>query len=144
MNQQRANRLVKMIEFLQTLPSKRFNFNTIIDTDKRFIKGMSQHDCGAVGCAIGWTPTVFPHMVEMRESVHGTTDVRLLSGGGFTSIAYKLFGLSSDYFTPHYPGEGSITMPNGKRITPPGDTARPKTVARYLIKVLEGHGYNYK
>lgn len=82
----RYDRLEKLAAFLDKLPKKRFDFNTMRE----------ERDCGTVACAIGWMPEVFPRLVK---AVH--TDTTLFTAldrvsevfgfGGAHHYAYALF-----------------------------------------------------
>ena len=54
-------RLNKLADFLQKLPRTHFDFSRVCD----LIKPSKTNQCGTVGCAMGWTPTVFPRLIGM-------------------------------------------------------------------------------
>lgn len=56
MNKQR---MLKLADFLDNLPAKKFGFSFFRDDDDD-VAYTPPEKCGAVGCAIGWMPTVFP------------------------------------------------------------------------------------
>lgn len=124
-------RLLKLIKFLETLKPKQFYFPEVVRS-----KNYSNVNCGAICCAIGWTPVIFPSLVE-----YDGTDVRMKNSGlcgEYSYVARDLFGMerlvASDLFCPN----------NQKGVHPSlkecGDGARPKTVAkmlRHFIKLVE-------
>jgi hypothetical protein len=57
-------RLQKLITFLRTLPRKRFNFAIVRNEPPK---------CGAVGCAIGYMPNVFPRVFKSEALPHVST-----------------------------------------------------------------------
>lgn len=94
-------RLLKLAAFLARLPRQKFSYNFCV-------KERDKNGCGTVGCAIGWTPKVFPRLVSWHN--------KSLNAWGYTSIAKHLFGLNTDQidhlFTP------GINNPLGDRATP--------------------------
>ena len=138
MTQKQANRLVTLIEFLKTLERKKFNFEILRE----------DQDCGTIGCAIGWCPEIFPKLVEVRMSHCVDPQFRLTCenwpiGTNFDHVAWEMFGLEGDVFTPDMKvvfddgfGFTIYTTPRGK--------ATPKKVAKWLTKVLSIHGYTIK
>jgi hypothetical protein len=53
-------RMLKMADFLDKLPSEKFDFTIAYGKETpSLIKG-----CGSAGCIIGWTPRVFPRLVK--------------------------------------------------------------------------------
>lgn len=64
----RVDRLRKLADFLDTLPREKFDFHIVCRRDKP--------SCGTVGCAMGWTPKVFPRLIkwvplEWRDDMYG-------------------------------------------------------------------------
>lgn len=72
----RYDRLLKLAKFLDELPEGRFNFGVSCQTVMADEGPESGHHCGTVGCAIGWTPAVFPRLIQWRH-------VRSRLSGGF-------------------------------------------------------------
>ncbi len=148
MNKMYKNRLLKMADFLEQLPNKLFDLrhfvayrhelnetgvdhnysNPTSDSLIKIGKDMKKHKCGAVACAIGWMPQIFPRSVEW-----GDGDVIQLKGVdkdgdqicGFRA-AQEFLGLEIDashnLFTVGYYGK---TRRN------------PKNVARRIRKFVE-------
>jgi len=81
------DKLEKLAAFLDGLPSAAFDFTVVRDEKK----------CGAVGCAIGWTPSVFPDEVGSTKFgvvLHGK--VCMTGEHDFRTVAQQLFGVSRD------------------------------------------------
>lgn len=143
MNQIQANRLAKLISFLEELEPEKFEFAKIRTEDSR---------CGTTACAIGWTPEIFPNLVRIRTR---RKYKRILSKQGFliepvmrdnpkhlfSKIPERLFGLHSDVFCPN--SQNWLEMPDGSTLPNVRRSASPKTVANMLIKALNAHGYDY-
>lgn len=51
--QMNKDRLLKLADFLETLPDEKFDFRKYVKKDDGL--------CGTVCCAIGWCPAVFPN-----------------------------------------------------------------------------------
>jgi len=95
-----TERLLKLADFLDDLAPEKFDFSRVI------------HRCGTVGCAIGWTATVFPELVGLsilEEQDHSDekdqytwkTGVKWLgtenpgwAGHNYAWVAEKLFDIS--------------------------------------------------
>lgn len=100
-------RMHKLADFLDTLNDVQFDFNFIAE----------KHDkskvitCGTVGCAIGFTPHVFPRLVKYieYESFSSPTGLRVESKktgeSEYEEVGAELFGISmeesDDLFTPY-------------------------------------------
>lgn len=72
-------RLRKLIAFLRKLPRKRFNFAIVRNEPPK---------CGAVGCAIGYMPNVFPRVFKLFEV---TGSCNWTYGVGFRSTSHENF-----------------------------------------------------
>lgn len=125
-------RLRKLIAFLRKLPRKRFNFAIIRNEAPK---------CGAVGCAIGYTPNVFPSIFRSfalldhgYQRTHGV-GFRGKTEPDFTGVAMWVSGLPYDtaafLFEPYRQDKVDGRLP-----LIPGD-ATPKQVARMLEKFIE-------
>lgn len=117
----RKDRLLKLADFLDKLPRKKFDFGCVINGPSPTRKTM---DCGSVACGIGWTPAVFPRLVEgykiaKEEDGLQHWDVRVKANprkfNTYFKTAAHLFGLDNDtayaLFTPgqqHRIGEGDL------------------------------------
>lgn len=97
-------RLLKLAEFLDELPPAKFDFCYVI--------GAWDHatQCGSVCCAMGWTPRVFPELVQWRrcpEQWYTHENAWTISSGGsigYGYVAEKIFEISlaeaEDLFSP--------------------------------------------
>lgn len=117
-------RLEKLAAFLDKLPRKKFDFSDVVtafDPEKY---------CGTVGCAIGWTPAVFPDLVEWGRNCYGANVfLRATHRGGYNHVAENLFGVTYDesekLFSPYC------------EACPLGVGATPKQVAREIRKFIK-------
>lgn len=98
MEQIQKDRMRKLIGFLRELPKEQFDFRHVVSE--------FEGDCCTVGCAIGWTPKVFPELVKW-DHLDLAMDVRLIGStdeSDYAEVASALFGLpavmSSDLFCP--------------------------------------------
>ena len=82
------NRLLKLADFLDTLPRKQFDLTLVLE----------ERPCGTVGCAMGWTPTVFPRLVSVDRK-QSYCDIRTDKAKGFGSVAKEIFGLTVSEIT---------------------------------------------
>jgi len=133
MKHHHKRRLLKLCEFLEQLPRKRFDFSVVA----------KEHSCGTVGCAIGWTPAVFPRLVKWLPAKKGKEIDVMLTGGRrghfYTTVAKSLFGIN------HYQAEGLFTPYTylrmgenfGDGIEGLPDKATPKQVAKRLRQFLK-------
>jgi hypothetical protein len=95
------NRMRRLIKFLRNLPAENFNFAYVSAGGiKKGVK-LGNRECGAVGCAIGWTPRVFPNIVEYAP--RSENKFIFVNGVGgpenYRRVAEKLFGI--DFSTAH-------------------------------------------
>jgi hypothetical protein len=69
-------RLLKLADFLDTIPRQKFNINYItnicgdIELSNKSIK---DPECGSVGCAIGYCPVVFPRLFKYYRRITSIT-----------------------------------------------------------------------
>lgn len=123
------DRLLQLAEFLDKLPPRLFNFGILFRVGDRepldaFEVGGG---CGTAGCTIGWTPKVFPDLVEwdgnmviMRSRTPGD------AGVGMT-VGQRLFDLTNQQNTRlFYPGAAD----QGYSVLP--DHASAKEVAEHI------------
>lgn len=113
-------RLEKLCAFLDKLPRKRFDFDVVHSADSK---------CNSIGCAVGWTPSVFPRLVKW----YGDT-VSTYNNFGYLNVACELFGMLYDtadnIFTPGLQGFLHPSLPTCN------SSATPKQVARMLRKFM--------
>lgn len=87
-------RLRKLIAFLRVLPRRRFNFGEVV-----------HHNCKTTACAIGWTPKVFPRIVEWTKRDQVLRFRGKKRATDFHIVAERIFGIESgtamDLFAPH-------------------------------------------
>lgn len=69
--------LLRLADFLDTLPSKRFDFNTWVGDDW---KGKPDLSCGTTACALGWAATI----PAFRKR-----GLRLTMRGGYADVLYE-------------------------------------------------------
>ena len=120
------NRLLKLATFLDTLPRAQFDFATVFE----------KRECGTVGCAMGWTPAVFPRLVKYKDWGYGNSDVRTKRRLGFGAVAQEIFGLTTPeamgLFVSEYNMVVGEKMVNDKL----GDNAWPTSVARRIRRFI--------
>lgn len=136
MNYTEKKRLLKLADFLDQLPRRKFDFSSIIR------KVDEKHKCAAVACAIGWLPAVFPRLTKWRglgmsfHAAHGGVCLTGENQGSFEA-AESLFGITEAeagaLFAPHM---GRPWMPRSFCF-PLTDYATPKAVARSIRKFVE-------
>lgn len=126
-------RLRKLIAFLRKLPRKRFNFAIIRNEPPK---------CGAVGCAIGYMPNVFPRVFKSfalpsEEGADWTHGVGFRGKGqpNFISVAEWVSGLP--YEKAHFLFEPENQFLIDDRLPDLDKDATPKQVARMLEKFIE-------
>jgi hypothetical protein len=133
MKQIHIKRLRKLIAFLDALPRKRFNFAIVRNEPPK---------CGAVGCAIGYMPNVFPRTFRSFPVPKNEKDI-WTHGVGFRKDGYISFeevgmwvsGL--DFYEAGHlfnPWQQSFVHPELKDLP---ETATPKQVARMLEKFIK-------
>lgn len=86
-------RLLKLCDFLEKLPPKKFNFATTL----------SEEECGTVGCAIGWTPMVFPRSIKVGDKMpSGEFTFKYANGDTvhWTNIPDEFFRVPYELFSP--------------------------------------------
>lgn len=139
-------RMQKLIDFLRQMRRKKFDFSLV---------AAKKPSCTTVGCAMGWTPVVFPGLVKFTDSDYEPSTIedknKLFldvatrgqdSVSGYRSVAEKLFGLTSyeaeALFTPNTElieiDENGYSKDHVLSGLP--ETATPKQVAARLEKFL--------
>lgn len=124
MNTIERQRFLTLIAFLDELPPEKFDFDVTV-------KEFDYDHCASIGCAIGWTPKIFPDLVFWSEQTVAMKDGK---GRGFEKVAASLFGmggcLADDFFSPE--GQASIhdDLPEC------GTDATPKAVAAMMRTFL--------
>lgn len=124
-------RLLKLAEFLRTVPSNRFYYGAWnISSDlgpKEWKKGEKKLECGTAACALGWGTTIpsfrraglklMPGLVRLDHE-DGDSDFGFEAGVSFFGITYG----ESEYLFSPAGGEGNAT---------------PKQVAKKIEKFVE-------
>lgn len=155
--------LLKLIDFLKVLDESSFDFSKIA------VANEPEPHCGSVCCAMGWTPRVFPDLIEwcnLRKLYGGKTTLDVQSKGGryfsYDEVAQFLFGDLftnnewSDIFSPF--GRIGLSYIKGSIKTFPdsdenftilpyvGEDATPKQVAQSLVfldnAIMDDHRNN--
>lgn len=139
-------RLLKLVEFLNGLDPSEFQFSSTIDSVDE------KNECGTVCCAMGWTPRVFPDLVEwapylLRSGALSTfmpLTIKLKCGhensDSYADIAVQIFDIPRAdavyLFTPAYQHE--LITKYGMPIKNLGGDAKPSDVAS-AIKTYVNH-----
>lgn len=127
-----VKKLRKLAAFLDKLKPSHFDFNVV----RRECPKTSDNRCGTVGCAIGWTPNVFPKDVKiLPKNAYG---LQLQMGGApvsdcsgynaYDTVAERLFNMPIEdahkLFTPdeESPVDGDMLS----------EDATPKEVAKRI------------
>lgn len=133
-------RLLKLADFLDKLPRSHFNFNTVLEK----VPATKENECGTVGCAIGWCPTVFPRTCKAISVAGNAFPESVIRVGkrdidtGWArhgEVAEALFGMKEEdaylLFTPgkRSPADGKVA----KR------SAAPASVARRIRAYVKWH-----
>lgn len=99
---EQRERFFQLIKFLERLPKKKFNFGHVVES-------VDENNCGSVCCAIGWTPALFPDLVQWNGK--SRTPWALSTNGNwayYPDVASELFGIdpsiAGDLFTPEDQG----------------------------------------
>ena len=61
-------RLLKLADFLESLPRRKFDLTLIASTNSK-AETPSLNTCGTAACAIGWMPNVFPRACKYEDVV---------------------------------------------------------------------------
>lgn len=133
------NRLLKLANFLDKLPRKRFCYSTWVGADW---EGNQDLSCGTTACALGWAATMpeFRRLgLNLKSDNYFCNYVSLKKKNKEVAIdldaASEVFGLGmveAEYlFCPeHDDGDGNYS---------PGDNATPKQVAKHIRKFVKEH-----
>lgn len=84
----RKMRLLQLADFLLALPAEKFNFNIV------------SNGCGSVGCAMGWTPVVFPHLdIITNNYEYNRRDISMPTHNtiyvqGYRNVAQNIFNIT--------------------------------------------------
>lgn len=91
MSKIRYGRLLRLAAFLDKLKPRKFDFCTVIRGRPR---------CGTVGCAMGWTPKIWPKLVEWDKNEFGElTGIKFCDSKKYKdteTIIHELFCIDYD------------------------------------------------
>lgn len=136
-------RLLKLADFLDTLPRTRFNYESWVGDDW---KGAADLSCGTTACALGWATTI-PSLrkagLVMRRDGYpseykGYVSLRRTlgepEGVSSSTAAEEVFGLDYDEFEYLFiPGHfgGEFDLPDS-----PDEGATAKQVAKHIRRFV--------
>lgn len=111
-------RLMKLSNFLATLPPEKFNYRSV------------SNSCGTVACAMGWTPVVFPKLITFKylKSQRGEWT-------GILFRAAKMFNITRQ--------EAQYLFNPWERSNPLTGGATPYQVAKHIAKFVEAKKKNW-
>lgn len=126
-------RLNKLADFLDGLDPKKFDFASVVAKSYRDQNGRL---CGSVCCAIGWTPVVFPRVVEWGSELYCRISPTIRQSGlaDFLDVGKSLFGLSYRESDALFSPLRAIPWWPKRYIS---ENALPKTVAKSIRKFIE-------
>lgn len=128
-------RLLKLANFLIALPPQKFNYGLVaVVGEKPMLEALKakKESCGTAACAMGWTPAIFPKLVEWdREQREGLQmDVcSRVTGAERDAAMMELFDITRaqvDFL--FYPDT------NGNRVD---QFASAKVVGRHIIRFVK-------
>lgn len=127
-------RLEKLVNFLEELPEEQFYFGLVIQ------KWNEARTCGTVGCALGWTPKLFPDLVGWDQSTYSGLTICDDKAPNVENVVYHLFGKGVDpeYFLPYNETEAFFEADEGEETEFKHylhKDSKPKEVAALLKKI---------
>jgi hypothetical protein len=142
-------RLLKLADFLDKLPRKRFDYSYWVGNDWQ---GKENLSCGTTACALGWSTTIpsFRKLglrLKRHKDGFGTKhNIVCLKGAkiifGYNApavAAHKIFGVNNSEFEYLFvPGGNSFDL------NKLGDKATPKQVAAHIRKFVKNKYDNKK
>lgn len=125
-------RLLKLCDFLDKLPPKKFDFvREVSSVDEN-------HKCGTVCCPIGWAPAVFPKLIkwnlaklDMSDDLSGWFLDKSGGNESWSDAIIRLFGVPYFLFQPHWQTSADIRLQNL------GSNATPKQVSKMFRRYLK-------
>jgi hypothetical protein len=128
-------RLLKLADFLEALPRKRFNYDRWVGMDWQ---GALDLSCGTTACALGWAATMPAFrragLILNRDCVGNEVTLKHDPGTYPAAAAAEVFGLLEReayfLFYPSYP-----SWSNGERQSPDRNST-PKQVARHIRRFV--------
>lgn len=127
------NRLLKLADFLEKLPKKLFDIDTVAQCDGPANEALPEalehprRSCGSVACALGWSPACFPRQIEWSES----DNVVLKDGSSknWWGTAEVFFGLTKEEVNYLFTGDFYEYQ------------VMPKQVAKVIRKFVADEGH---
>lgn len=123
-----VQRLLKLADFLDTLPREKFDFSVITCVDGLPLLDAlkaGKKRCGTVACAVGWMPAVFPRAFKWTDC--GAVLPRSSQADGMNlDAAGRFFGLD-------YADTVGLFSPEDSGL---GYSATPKQVARHIRRFV--------
>lgn len=126
-----AQRLLKLADFLDTLPRAKFDFGVVTHEGGKPMREAlkaGKTRCGTVGCAIGWMPAVWPRAVKWRYFTAGLPCV-VLAGESYQTAFYT----AAKWFDITYEQAAELFHPAHSSLS---ESATPKQVARHIRKFV--------
>lgn len=136
MTKRHKERLLKLADFLETVPKKNFNLETFAESDKdesinSFIKRFRKKECGTTGCALGWCTVVFPRKFKFEHNFcNSDCDIGLNMGWETADEFFGLRRIESEYLFM------KDKYPLNKRT--------PKCVSKRIRKFVETGCFEYR
>jgi len=130
---QKQKRILRLADFVEKLPRKRFDFRHFVGGDW---KGDKELSCGTTACALGWSTAIiyFRRLgLSIRSRGEYKGQVVLKGKLGYQRIADKVFGITeqefNQLFIPVYPLDETHGYLNGG--------ATPKQWARHARRLVK-------
>ena len=137
----KKQRLLKGADFMDELPRKSFEFSKVVDFYDE------EKECGTVCCFMGWTPVIFPHLMEWVRDRHNNWDIKFKDGNPneiWYGLAADLFNISEHdayiLFTPYDADMWSDYKKSRLKelgLSRLGVNATPKAVAKNIRRYVE-------
>lgn len=139
-----AKRLLKLADFLDTMPREKFDFGVVADEQGKPMAEALAADktqCGTVGCAIGWMPAVFPRGLEWTRSTERmwTGPLKRTRVALVGSPRTKDFAAAAEWFDISELEAEALFMPDsaGFGLRAISERAGPTVVARRIRRFVE-------
>lgn len=129
--------LTKLIEFLEKLEPKKFDFRSIVREFKK-----NGHTCGTVCCAIGWIPAVFPKRARWQATTGWDNEPMVVVRFKGDDGVEDLKGVAAKFFGMNFNTSEGLFVPDSQKqvhlsLRHVSERAKPRTVARMLRKYLK-------
>lgn len=132
-----AKRLLKLADFLQTLPRQKFDFSQIAHQgEKPMMQALKarKESCGSVACAIGWMPAVWPKLLLWAPNSPNSCELSVLMRGDNTGDTN--FDIAQRFFNIDYDESMALFYP-GWRVNTPDYNATPEQVAAHIRRFVK-------